>query len=100
MGWLWSAGVIVLLGAGFAVAAVPRLRASALRRRTGWSAAHAAVAAATVSRDACPARVAEAEELLTRAERIAAGRGGASAAGQAAELARRADELWREAARG
>lgn len=100
MGWLWPVGVVVLLGAGFAVAAVPRLRAAALHRRTGWSSAHAAIAAATVSRDACPARVAEAEELLTRAETIAAGRGGASAAGRAAGMARRADGLWREAARG
>ena len=100
MWWLWSAGVVVSLGAGFAVAAVPRLRAAALRRRTGWSAAHAAIAAATVSRDACLAEVPEAEGLLTRAETIAAARGGVSAAEEAAGLARRADGLWREAARG
>jgi len=100
MGWVWPFGVVVLLGSGFVAAAVPRLRAAALRRRTAWSAAHAAIAAAGVSRDACAAGVAEAEGLLTRAETIAAGRGGAPAAERAEELARRADALWREAARG
>ncbi|WP_199512452.1 DUF6403 family protein [Nucisporomicrobium flavum] len=100
MGWVWAAGVVVLLGAGFAVAAVPRLRASALERRTAWSSARAGIATAGVSRDACPGRVPEAEALLTRAETITAGRGGVTAAREATELARRADLLWREAAHG
>ncbi|MEV4701944.1 DUF6403 family protein [Actinoplanes sp. NPDC049316] len=100
MEWWWTAGVAVLFGAGFAVAAAPRLRAAALDRRTAWSSARAAIATAAVSRDACPARVAEAEGLLTRAETIAAGRGGVAAARQAGELARQADRLWRAAVHG
>ncbi|MEU8236029.1 DUF6403 family protein [Actinoplanes sp. NPDC048967] len=97
---IWTVGVVLLIGAGFAAVAVPRLRAGELHRRTEWSTARAAIDTATVSRDACPVPVAEAEQLLSRAELIAAGRGGRAAARTAAECARRADTLWREAARG
>ena len=98
MWWLWVAGTVVLAGAGFAATAVPRLRLRASSRRTAWSAAHAAIASAGVSRDACRDAVPEAAQLLARAEGIAAGRGGDSAATEAAELARRADRVWRAAA--
>lgn len=95
MWWVWVIGAALLAGAGFAAAAVPRLRAHAEERRTAWSGARAAIAAAAVSRDTCPVAVAEADGLLARAEGVAAGRGGTAAATEAAELARRADLLWR-----
>ena len=98
MTWLmWSAGVVVLLAAGFAVAFLPWGRARDLRRRTAWSRARAAVESASVSRDACPVRVPEAEDLLARAEAVAADRGGVQAAGVVSDCAERADRLWREA---
>jgi len=101
MSWLiWAIGAVVLLGAGFATAYVPWWRARDLRRRTAWSTARAAIESASVSRDASAKRVEEAEELLAKAESIAADRGGESAADIAANYARRADRLWREAARG
>ncbi|MFV2019953.1 DUF6403 family protein [Micromonospora sp. LOL_023] len=50
--------------------------------------------AASVSRDAAPRPVAEAEQLLTRAQALAADRGGRAAARSATEYARRADQLW------
>jgi hypothetical protein len=99
--WLgWLAGGMVLLAAGFVAVVVPRRRADALIRRTAWSAARAAIDTASVSRDACAVVVAEADQLLARAELIAARRGGRDAADTAADCARRADRLWREAARG
>ena len=97
---IWLVGVVLLVGAGFAAVVVPRLRVGDLHRRTAWSAARAAIGTATVSRDACPVPVAEADQLLSRAELIAARRGGRAAAQSAAEFAQRADTLWREAARG
>jgi hypothetical protein len=97
---VWTVGVVLLVGAGFAAVVVPRLRAGELRRRTAWSAARAAIGTATVRRDACPVPVAEADQLLARAELIAAGRGGREAAQTATGYARRADDLWRAAARG
>jgi uncharacterized protein DUF6403 len=97
---IWIVGVVVLAGAGFAAVAVPRLRAREVHRRVAWSTARAAIDTAGVSRDACPVPVAEAEQLLSRAELIAAGRGGRAAARTATECARQADALWREAARG
>ena len=97
---IWTVGVVVLLGAGFAAVVTPRLRAGARQRRTAWSAARAAIGTAGVSRDACPVPVTEAEQLLSRAELIAARRGGRAAARSAAACAERADALWREAARG
>ena len=96
---IWTVGAVLLVGAGFAAVAVPRLRAGRLHRRVAWSAARAAIGTAAVSRDACPVPVAEADQLLSRAELIAAHRGGRAAAQSAAEYARRADDLWR-AARG
>jgi hypothetical protein len=98
MSWLiWSLGAVVLVASGFAVAFVPWRRSRDLRRRTAWSRAHAAVASASVSRDACPVVVPEAEHLFARAESIAADRGGVKAAGTVVDLAERADRLWREA---
>ena len=97
---IWAVGAVLLVGAGFAAVAVPRLRAGELQRRTAWSTARAAIGTATVSRDACPVPVAEADQLLSRAELIAAGRGGRAAARTAAECAQRADALWRAAGRG
>jgi hypothetical protein len=97
---IWLVGAVLLAGAGFAAVVVPRLRAREVHRRTAWSAARAAIGTAAVSRDACPVPVAEADRLLTRAELIAARRGGRAAAQSAAEYARRADNLWRAAVRG
>jgi len=98
MSWLiWAIGAVVLLAAGFSVAYVPWWRARDLRRRTAWSAARAAIESASVSRDAAAVRVVEAEELLAKAESIAADRGGVTAADLAAHCAERADRLWREA---
>jgi hypothetical protein len=100
MTWLiWLAGAAVLLAAGFAAAFVPWWRAHDLRRRTAWSRARAAVDSASVSRDACRAPVPDAERLFARAEAMAADRGGVKAAGAVADLAERADRLWREARR-
>src|SRR3954470_13059196 len=98
MTWLiWSAGVVVLLAAGFAVAFLPWWRARDLDRRTAWSRARAAGDSASVSRDAGPVRVPEAERLLARAESVAADRGGVKAAEAVSDCAERADRLWREA---
>jgi hypothetical protein len=94
---LWLAGCAALLGTGFAAAYLPRRRIREAGRRMAWSAADAAIRSATVSRDASPATVVEAEQLLARAESIAAQRGGRSAARAAAGYARRADALWRAA---
>lgn len=96
--WIWAAGGVVLFAAGFLAVRLPRRQAVALRRRTAWSAARTAIETAGVSRDAAPERVPEAEQLLARAELVAARRGGAAAADSATGLARRADELWRAAA--
>jgi hypothetical protein len=98
--WVWVTGVVLLVAAGFAVAYLPRARSRALRERTAWSAARAAIDSAAISRDAAPHDVAEADDLFTRAELLAAGGGGAAAAEEAADCAGRADRLWREAARG
>ncbi|MEH0827959.1 MULTISPECIES: DUF6403 family protein [unclassified Micromonospora] len=91
----WLGGGVVAVAAGFLAALLPRRRARAEGRRIAWSSARAAIHDATVSRDASPATVPEADRLLARAELLAAGRGGADAARAAAEHARRADELWR-----
>ena len=93
--WFWAAGAVLLVLAGFAAVWVPHRRTVAERRRVAWVTAHAAIETASVSRDASPARLGEAEDLLSKAEQIAAHRGGPSAAESATELARRADQLWR-----
>ncbi|EHR60573.1 DUF6403 family protein [Saccharomonospora cyanea] len=99
--WLiWLVGGLLLVAAGVASTLVPRLRARDVRRRTAWSTARAAIDSAAVSRDACPAPVAEAEQLLARAETIAAERGGVAAAEEATRCAERADRLWREVRHG
>jgi uncharacterized protein DUF6403 len=95
--WLWPIGAVLLFAAGVIGVLVPRLRAADLRRRTAWSAARAAIEAAGISRDAAPVEVPEAEQLLARAESVAAGRGGWTAAGVATAYAERADRLWRDA---
>lgn len=101
MTWVvWVLAAVVLAAAGFGVVAVPRWRDRDLRRRTAWSAARAAIDSAAVSRDAAAAPLPEAEQLLTRAETIAAAHGGPRAARAAEDHARRADALWRAAARG
>ena len=87
-------GVVLLAAAGFGVAYLPRARARDLRRRTAWSAARAAITSATISRDAAPHEVPRADELLARAESVT---GGAGAAEEAADCARKADQLYREA---
>ncbi|MER7277133.1 DUF6403 family protein [Dactylosporangium sp. NPDC000244] len=97
MGWL--IGAIVLVVAGFAAAYVPRVRTTARQRAAAWADARAAIAVAGVSRDAARERVAAAEELLGRAESIAAGQGGAGAAREAARCARAADRLWQDTGR-
>lgn len=101
MGWVpWVVGVVLLVVAGFAGAYLPRVRARGLDGRVAWSAARAAIGGAAVSRDAAPHEVAEADELLARAELLAAARGGVVAAREAVDCATRADRLWREAAGG
>jgi hypothetical protein len=95
--WVLAAVLVAVAGAG--VIAVPRLRDRDLRRRTAWSAAAAAIGSAAVSRDAATTSQPEAEQLLTRAETIAAAHGGARAAEAARDHAVRADALWRAAAR-
>ncbi len=95
---IWLIGVAVLATAGYVASFLPRRRAQAMASRTAWSAARAEIETAGVSRDAAPIDVPEAEQLLTRAELIAARRGGAAAAASAADCARRADQLWRAAA--
>jgi hypothetical protein len=97
--FLWPVGAVLLGLAGFVTSLLPRRRAEALASRTAWSAAQAAIQAAGVSRDAATGSVPEAEQLLLRAELLAARHGGPSAAGEAADCARRADELWRASAR-
>lgn len=88
-------GVLLLAAAGFGVTYLPRARARDLRRRTAWSAARAAIASATISRDAAPQDVPRADELLARAESL---RGGVDAAEEAADFAKKADQLYREVA--
>jgi hypothetical protein len=101
LSWLiWLIGIVLVFAAGFATVLIPRRRAWSLERRTAWSAARAAIDTATVSRDAAAGQVAEAEQLLARAESIAAGHGGRAAADQAAECAQQADRLWRAARHG
>jgi hypothetical protein len=90
----WVLGVVLLAAAGFGVTYLPRARARDLRRRTAWSAARAAITSATISRDAAPHDVAYADELLARAESLT---GGVDAADEAADCARKADQLYREA---
>lgn len=97
---LWVVGAVVLVAAGVVVVYVPRRRGQDLDRRVAWSSARAALDAAAVSRDAAAHPVPEADELFTRAELLAARRGGAAAAAQVADCATRADRLWRAAARG
>jgi len=92
------AGCVAVAAAGFAAAFVPRRRAGGYTRRAAWSGARATIDVASISRDAAPTRVVEAEELLARAEAIAAARGGRARA--AAGYAKRADALWRAAADG
>lgn len=99
MGWvLWVVGVVLLVAAGFVVTYLPRARTRSLRHRTAWSAAHAAIDSATISRDAAPDRP-EADEFLTRAQLLAAHRGGVAAAKEAADCATEADRRYREATR-
>lgn len=98
--WLvWFGGGGILLAAGFTAALLPRHRARQQDRRISWSTARAAIGAAAVSRDAAPRPVPEAEQMLARAQALAADRGGRTAARTAAEYARRADQLWQAATR-
>ncbi|PGH43249.1 hypothetical protein COO58_01440 [Micromonospora sp. WMMA1996] len=92
----WLGGGVMAVAAGFVAALLPRRRARAEDRRVAWSSARAAIHDAGVSRDAARTPVPEAERLLARAELLAAARGGADAAHEAADHARRADELWRD----
>ena len=94
--WLfWIIGALVLIVAGFAMSYVARRRARALHTRSAWAAADAALASARISRDASAVDVESADDLLGRAELIAADRGGPSAAREAELLAARADRWWR-----
>jgi 3-deoxy-D-manno-octulosonate 8-phosphate phosphatase KdsC-like HAD superfamily phosphatase len=96
--WLWVVGVVLLVAAGFVVTYLPRVRARTLRRRTAWSTAHAAIDSAAISRDGASGDVPTADELLTRAQLLAAHHGGLAAAREAADCAARADRLYQEAA--
>ncbi|MFF5181600.1 DUF6403 family protein [Micromonospora sp. NPDC000316] len=92
---VWLVGGVLLVGAGLATTVVPARRARDRKRQTAWSAARAAIDSAAVSRDAATSPVPAAEQLLARAELIAAGRGGVSAARTAEQHAQQADRLWR-----
>ena len=92
--WVWGVGAALVVLAGAATVAVPWWRDRALRRRVAWSAARAAIDSAAVSRDAASGRDDEAEQLLARAETIAARHGGVQAAETAREYAARADARW------
>jgi hypothetical protein len=94
---IWLIGCVVLVVVGFVTAYVPRRRARRYTEKIGWSEARTAIDVAAVSRDAAPVRVAEAEELLARAESIAREHGGRNAARAAAGYARKAERLWRAA---
>ncbi|WP_434741212.1 DUF6403 family protein [Micromonospora sp. SH-82] len=96
---VWLVGGVLLLGAGFVTALLPRWWGRAQDRNVAWSTARTAIDSAAVSRDAVPSSIAEAERLLARAEHLAAGRGGVRAARTATGHARRADELWQAAHR-
>jgi hypothetical protein len=98
--WVWVAAAVVLVGAGYAVVALPRLRERKTRLRTAWAAARAALERAAISRDAASGEHPEAEQLLARATALAAEGGGPGAAETVREQARHADKLWQEAARG
>jgi predicted negative regulator of RcsB-dependent stress response len=101
MTWLvWVLGAAVIAAAGVGVVAWPWWRDRDMRRRTAWSAARAAIDSAAVSRDAASSSQLEAEQLLARAETIAAAHGGTRAARTAEDHARRADALWQAAGRG
>lgn len=95
---VWVVGGAVLLAVGFVPAFLPRLRQRQQARQIAWSTARAAIDSAVVSRDAAPVRMPEAEVLLTRAQWLAAHRGGQAAARSAAEYAQQADRLWRSVA--
>lgn len=97
---IWLVGGVILLASGFSAALMPWLRARRRSRQIAWSAARAAIDSATISRDAAPGRDVEAEQLLARAELLAAGRGGRNTARSATAYAQRADQRWREATDG
>jgi hypothetical protein len=92
---VWVAGVAILAVAGFAAALLPRRRAAVASARAAWTVARAAIESARVSRDAAAAELPEADQLLLRAELLAAGSGGPEMAETAADCARRADRMWR-----
>jgi hypothetical protein len=97
--WLpWVSGAVLLVLAGFGVTYLPRMRARSAQVGIAWSTARSAMDSAAISRDAAPHEVPAAGELFARAELLAASRGGAAAAEEAADCAQRADRLWREAA--
>ena len=96
--WLiWLVGIAVLVTVGFAATFVPYARRRRQRVDEAWAAARSAIETATIRRDACEATVPEADDLLARAEAIAAEGGGPDAAERAERDARRAGRLWREA---
>ena len=99
--WLiWLVGIAVLVAVGFAATFVPQARRRRLRGDEAWAAARSAIETAAIRRDACEATVPEADDLLARAEAIAAEDGGPGAAERAERDARRAGSLWREAGGG
>jgi 3-deoxy-D-manno-octulosonate 8-phosphate phosphatase KdsC-like HAD superfamily phosphatase len=94
---VWVIGAAVLLAAGFVPAFLPQVRRRQQARQVAWSTAQAAIDSAAISRDAARKPVPEAEALFTRAQWLAAHRGGQAAARSAADYAQRADQLWRKA---
>jgi Family of unknown function (DUF6403) len=96
--FIWPIGAAILVVAGFVTSLLPRRRARVAASRIAWSAAQAAIETAGISRDAAAVSVPEAEQLLMRAELLAARHGGPDAASDAADCAKRADELWRATA--
>lgn len=91
---IWLVGVVVLVVAGVASVVMVRNRVRRSGRDDAFAGARAALAAAEVSRDACPRQVPAAEALYQQAVLIVAGSRGAAAADRAAELAGQADRLW------
>ena len=73
---IWLVGGVILLASGFGAALVPWLRARQRSRRIAWSTARAAIDSAAITRDAARDHHPEAEQLLARAEALAAAGGG------------------------
>lgn len=92
----WLVGIVILVAAGFLLEYQRRRRPARTSRAEAESLAAAAISAAQISKDAAPQPDEEAAELLRRAELLLADSTGPQAARTATELARQADQRWRQ----